>query len=83
MFKVIIDKYDPVAIYFIVLGSNLYTDFVFPVWRISFSVSKAFHCQLSRALCTERETLRPFLTLRMGYISARLHVRQTLISILT
>ena len=30
-FKVIIDKYDPVAIYFIVLGSNLYTVFVFPV----------------------------------------------------
>ena len=28
MFKVIIDKYDPVAIYFIVLGSNLYTVFV-------------------------------------------------------
>ena len=31
MFKVIIDKYDPVAIYFIVLGSSLYTLFVFPV----------------------------------------------------
>ena len=30
-FKVIIDKYDPVAIYFIVLGSSLYTLFVFPV----------------------------------------------------
>ena len=30
-FKLIIDKYDPVAIYFIVLGSNLYTVFVFPV----------------------------------------------------
>ena len=30
MFKVIIDKYDPVAIYFIVLGSSLYTLFVFP-----------------------------------------------------
>jgi len=30
-FKVITDKYDPVAIYFIVLGSNLYTVFVFPV----------------------------------------------------
>ena len=30
-FKVIIDKYDPVAIYFIVLGSGLYTLFVFPV----------------------------------------------------
>ena len=29
-FKVIIDKYDPVAIYFIVLGLNLYTLFVFP-----------------------------------------------------
>ena len=28
MFKVITDKYDPVAIYFIVLGSNLYTVFV-------------------------------------------------------
>ena len=25
------DKYDPVAIYFIVLGSSLYTVFVFPV----------------------------------------------------
>ena len=31
MFKVIIDKYDPVAIYLIVLGSSLYTLFVFPV----------------------------------------------------
>ena len=30
-FKVIIDKYDPVVIYFIVLGSSLYTLFVFPV----------------------------------------------------
>ena len=30
-FKVIIDKYDPVAIYFIVLGSSLYTFFVFPI----------------------------------------------------
>src|SRR5574337_949127 len=30
-FKVITDKYDPVAIYFIVWGSNLYTIFVFPV----------------------------------------------------
>ena len=30
-FKVIIDKYDPVAIYFIVWGSSLYTVFVFPV----------------------------------------------------
>ena len=30
-FKVITDKYDPVAIYFTVLGSNLYTIFVFPV----------------------------------------------------
>ena len=30
-FKVIIVKYDPVAIYFIVLGSGLYTLFVFPV----------------------------------------------------
>ena len=29
--KVITDKYDPVAIYFIVLGSNLYTIFVFKV----------------------------------------------------
>ena len=27
-FKVITDKYDPVAIYFIVLGLNLYTVFV-------------------------------------------------------
>ena len=31
MFKVITDKYDPVAIYFIVLVSDLYTVFVFPV----------------------------------------------------
>ena len=31
MFKVIIDKYDPVAIYFIVLGLRLYTLSVFPV----------------------------------------------------
>ena len=30
-FKVIIDKYDPIAIYFIVWGSSLYTLFVFPV----------------------------------------------------
>ena len=30
-FKVIINKYDPVTIYFIVLGSGLYTLFVFPV----------------------------------------------------
>ena len=37
-FKVITDKYDPVAIYFIVLGSNLYTVFVFPVQRISFNI---------------------------------------------
>ena len=29
-FKVITDKYDPVTIYFIVLGLNLYTVFVFP-----------------------------------------------------
>ena len=29
-FKVITDKYDPVAIYFIVLGLSLYTRFVFP-----------------------------------------------------
>ena len=31
MFKVIINKYDSIAIYFIVLGSSLYTLFVFPV----------------------------------------------------
>ena len=31
IFKVIIDKYDPIAIYFIVLGSSLYTLFLFPV----------------------------------------------------
>ena len=37
-FKVISDKYDPVVIYFIVWGSNLYTIFVFPVQRISFSI---------------------------------------------
>ena len=30
-FKVIIDKCDPVTIYLIVLGSGLYTLFVFPV----------------------------------------------------
>ena len=30
-FKVIIDKYDPVAIYFVVLGLSLYTLSVFPV----------------------------------------------------
>ena len=30
-FKVIIDKYDPIAICFIVLGSSLYTLSVFPV----------------------------------------------------
>ena len=29
--EVITDKYDPIVIYFIVLGSNLYTVFVFPV----------------------------------------------------
>ena len=38
MFKIIIDKYDPVAIYFIVLGLSLYALFVFPVQRISFSI---------------------------------------------
>src|SRR5574340_1604013 len=37
-FKVITDKYDPVAIYFIVLGSSLYTLSVFPVYRRSFSI---------------------------------------------
>ena len=31
IFKVIIDKYDPIAIYFIVLGLSLYSLFVFPV----------------------------------------------------
>ena len=31
MFKVIIDKYDLVTIYFIFLGSGLYTLFVFPI----------------------------------------------------
>ena len=30
-FKVIIDKYDPVTIYFIVLGSGLYTSLLFNV----------------------------------------------------
>jgi len=30
-FKVVIDKYDPVAIYFVVLGLSLYTLSVFPV----------------------------------------------------
>ena len=30
-FKVIIDKYDPVATYFMVLGSSFYTLSVFPV----------------------------------------------------
>jgi len=30
-FKVIIDQYDPVAIYFVVLGLSLYTLSVFPV----------------------------------------------------
>ena len=30
-FKVIINRYDPIAIYFIVLGSGLYTLSVFPV----------------------------------------------------
>ena len=30
-FKVIIDKYDPIAIYFVVLGSSLYTLSVSPV----------------------------------------------------
>ena len=37
-FKVIIDKYDHVTIYFIVLGSGLCTLFVFPVYRISFTI---------------------------------------------
>ena len=37
-FKVIIDKYDPVAIYFIVLASSLYTLSVFPVQRRYFSI---------------------------------------------
>ena len=31
MIKVIIDKYDPIAIDFIVLGMSLYILFVFPV----------------------------------------------------
>ena len=39
MFKVIIDKYDPVAIYFIVLDSSLYTLFVYLLESISW---KAF-----------------------------------------
>ena len=30
-FKVIIDEYDPIAIYFVVLGSSLYTFSGFPV----------------------------------------------------
>ena len=38
MFQVIIDKYDPIAIYFIVLHSSLYTLFVFPFQRRSFSI---------------------------------------------
>ena len=37
-FKVIIDKYDPVAIYFVVLGLCLYTLSVFPVSRRFFSI---------------------------------------------
>ena len=37
-FKVIIDKYDPVAIYFIALCLSLRTLFVFPVKRSSFSI---------------------------------------------
>ena len=37
-FKVIIDKYDPIAIYFIVLGQSLYALFVFPIQRRSFSI---------------------------------------------
>jgi len=37
-FKVIIDKHDSIAIYFIVLGSCLYTLSVFPVYRISFII---------------------------------------------
>ena len=37
-FKVIIDKYDPIAIYFIVLGLSLYTLSVFPVQKRSFSI---------------------------------------------
>ena len=37
-FKVITDKYDPVAIYCIVLGSSLYTVFLSLVQRRSFSI---------------------------------------------
>ena len=37
-FKVIIDKYDPVAIYFVVLGLSLCTFSVFRVWRRSFNI---------------------------------------------
>ena len=37
-FKVIIDKHDPIAIYFVVLGLSLYTLFVFPVQTRSFSI---------------------------------------------
>ena len=38
MFKVIIDNYDPIAIYFIVLSSGLCIFLVFPVQRRSFSI---------------------------------------------
>ena len=37
-FMVIIDMYDPVAIYFIVLGSSLYSLFLFPFYRRSFNI---------------------------------------------
>ena len=33
-FKVIIDRYGPVAIYFVVLGSHLYNLSVFPVYYL-------------------------------------------------
>src|SRR5574337_256737 len=47
IFKVITDKYDPIAIYFIVLGSSLYTLFVllvssFLLIRFSFFLSDSF-----------------------------------------
>ena len=37
-FRVNIDKYEPIAIFFVVLGSNLYILSVFPVLRRSFSI---------------------------------------------
>ena len=48
-FKVIIDKYDPTAIYFIVLGSNLYTLFVSREYPLVFVGELVWWCWILSA----------------------------------